>query len=349
MVMHATCPSEGVKERRYPKGQQGYVLVATLALLAVLGIVAGRLHATVERFQEQTGAWQGWGDGQARLLAARDETLMYMLTHSISDWGFGLGPQALRVDGRPYRLPSGVLVSVQDERGLLGLNAYQPDLMRRFLAQRGVEAAAVDRLLDTLDDFTDLDEFRRLNGAEKEAYVAAGLPEPRNDWLVSPYELGRVLRWRDLRWLNPRPSDFFAAHREPWLNVNTASRDVLMSLTTSPESAQRLVERRERQPFVNSAELATVTGIVLPEDEIFWFFPGLFYRLRVWLADGFPVLESHIMLTPGGKSSPWRILEVRQISRQKLLNDQDEISPFPAPEVVPALPGADRSDGAGVS
>lgn len=311
------------------RAQGGYVLVATLALLAVLAVIAGRLHESVAHFQTQTGNWQAWGEAQVELASARDEVLYFMLRHQLSEWGFGVGPQALRVDGRVYRLPSGVRVSVQDERGLIGLNTFDPEQMRQFLRGRGVDAAEFDRLIDTLDDYTDLDDFRRASGAEKEMYAAAGLPEPRNDFLVSPFELGRVLRWRDLGWMQPRPSDFFSAHREPWINVNTAPPEVLRAFTFSDVSVKRAMERRELQPFANAGELAMVSGIVLAEDEVFNFYPGLFYRVRLWMPEQLPALESHIMLTPGWRGAPYRVLEARYVSRDKLSQENDEIPLFP--------------------
>lgn len=313
--------------------QSGYVLVTVLAFLALAMLLAGHLDTVASRYREQVADWQQWSVTQAQLASARDELLLVMLTRQLSAWGFGLGPQALRVDGRSYRLPSGILASVQDERGLISLNTPNPAILRNLLVRQGVPSTETEALLDTLADFTDLDSFHRINGAEASAYQSARLPPPANDWLASPFELRRILRWRDYPRLYTRASDWFTVGRDAWINVNSAPREVLSALPGATEPAVKLLlQRRELAPFESASDLAAVAGIAIPQYEPFWFYPGMLYHVRLWSPAGFSALELHIMLTPSGRSEPVRILEARSVTRPK----QDDGKPvFPLPSLPP--------------
>lgn len=299
--------------------QGGYVLVIVLAAVALLAVLASRLDARVGQFRESQGAWWRWAEARASLLAARDEVLLAMLTRPLTPMGFGAAPAVLRVDGRAYRLASGVLASVQDLRGLISVATPDPGVLRNYLVQHEVPDAAVEPLLDKLADYADNDTLRRLNGAEKDDYAALGLPPPRDDWPVSPYELRRIAGWGELPALWRRAGDAFTASRENEVNPNTAPREVLLALPGAlPQGVDALMARREAVHFDSVAAVAAISGIRLaPAHESF--FPGRFYRIRVWLEhDGPGALEYTVMLAPGAPRLPWQTLEVRVVDRPSL-------------------------------
>lgn len=323
------CP-EGRLPAAFPRGQRGYVLITTLAAMVLLILVAARLDALVERYRGETRDWGLWAQAQAQLAAARDEALFAMATRQLSPWGFGAGPGAIRADGRVYRAQSGALVSVQDERGLICLNLPNMNMLRNALLARGVPDREVEPLLDTLADYTDTDSMHRLNGAEAEEYAAAGLPPPRNDWLLSPHEIRQVLRWRDYPKVWSRAGDVFSAARGEPFNANHAPREVLEALPgATAEGVAALLARRELQPFGTVGELRAVTGISLNDEDVL-LHPGVLYRLRVWLEVGLPGIEYHIILTPGGQRAPWVILETRQIAQPTRDNANPAIPPLPS-------------------
>lgn len=316
--------------------ERGYVLITTLATIVLLSVVAASLDMLVERYYGETRDWGEWAEAQAIMASARDELLFAMSTRQISPWGFGEGPGALRADGRTYRAQSGALVSVQDERGLISLNRPNLTLVRNYLLGHGVPDKEIEPLLDCLADYTDTDSYHRLNGGEAKQYKAAGLPLPRNDWLVSPHEIRQILRWRDYPSVWSRAGDVFSASRGAPFNPNTAPREVLEALPgATPESVATLMSRRELKPFTSVDELKSITGIRLSEEDVL-LHPGVLYRLRVWLATGLPALEYHIILTPGGLKSPWEILEIRQIARPTNL-DVNHIIPLlnSSPAILP--------------
>lgn len=305
--------------------QRGYVLVTVLVAMVLLALVAARLDDRVGAFRDTAGRWARWQQAQVDLAAARDELLFMITTRPLTPLGFA-GAPLLRVDGRSYRLASGVRVSVQDVRGLISIVSYDAGVLSRFLVAHGVPERDAAGLIDKLADYNDLDDLHRLNGAERDDYAAAGLPPPRNDWPISPYELSLVLGWRDHPALWQRASDFFTAVRDPWLNPNTAPADVLAALPgATPEAVKRLLQLREQGFHVASAAaLLGVAGIRLPDDPVA-FYPGVFYRLRLWRPEDARAVEYTVMLTPDSPTLPWLILETRQVRRP--VRDDDPAEP----------------------
>lgn len=334
---------------RRPRRQGGFALLLVLGLLLVLAAVAARLDAQVDGFRQHIAAWQQLGEADLALHSVRDEVLYALGTRQLDVDGFGQGPHKIRADGQVYRLPSGVLVSLQDARGLIDVAIIDPPLLHNFLLQQGVPDAAIPPLIDALADYGDLDDLRRINGAEAPDYAAAGLPPPRNDWPLSPYELRLVAGWAQYPQLWQRAGDFFAARRSADINPNTAPPEVLAALRgATPAGVQALLERRRLLPITSAAEVAAVSGILLGADhEVFY--AGLFYRLRLWLPPGQGQgrgLEYNLMLTPSAPRLPWQILESRVIDPPSLPPGQqiDALPPFPVAPATPFTPPDDLAD-----
>lgn len=324
------------RSRRRP--QQGYVLITVLVTIVLLALVAARLDQRVSNFREASSQWGRWAQAQADLAAGRDELLFILSTRPLTPLGFA-GTPLLRVDDRPYRLPSGVWVSVQDMRGLISITSYDPGVMTRFLAAQGVPEREVAPLIDKLGDYSDPDNLHRLNGAEADAYAAAGLRPPRNDWPISPFELSLILGWRDYPQLWERASDHFTAVRDAWLNPNTAPAAVLAALPgATPEAVRALLALRESGVHVNSAAaLLGLTGIRLADDPVA-FNPGVFYRLRLWRPEDARAVEYTAMLAPDARVFPWLILETRQVRRPT--HDDDKPDPPILSVTTPAAAAA---------
>lgn len=300
---------------RLAGAQPGYVLLTVLAALVVLSLVALRLDDRVQAWRAARAEWSGW-QAERQTLASASQTLMAcLLLRPLGPRGFGPEPGVLRVDGRAYRLPSGVAFSVQDVRGLISVAEPLPELLKPYLAAASLPAREVDALIDTLADFTDADDLRRLNGAEASAYAEAGLPAPRNDWLNSPYELRNVLGWNAHPMLWERASDWASAVRQPWVNPNTAPVAVLRALPgATPAGVAALLATREMRHITGAADLFAVSGITL-EDDLPQFNPGVIYRLRLWQPGGVRMLEYTVMLTLTAPALPWATLEMRTLPR----------------------------------
>lgn len=293
-------------------GQKGFVLVLTLAVLAIVTIAAGHFAERVMRVMEQAQRAQKNTQALLGIADTRAEILFRLGTTRMSLYGLGQGPDdSIALDNRPYRGVGESLVRLQDNRGLLNLNIVGDDRLYRLLGILDVPADQRGRLIDTLRDYVDDDSLKRLNGAEAPEYEAAGLPPPRNERLTTPFEPQRIIGWRGLRqlWDDDRLPSLTTISYSVALNPNTAPWEVLATLPgVTNEIAQNIIVKRQLMPITSESQIAQLSGIspqqllmqiiVLPSDAV-----------RVTQsAPGVPwALQYNVSLTPNGDLGPWRI------------------------------------------
>lgn len=164
--------------------QRGIALVVVLWVSLLLAAMAGAFV-----LDTRTDVKIGWNmveTAKARALA---------------DGGIDLALDALtrpetgfRPDGgvRAVAVPGGELrVAAAAEIGKIDLNRAPAELLQAILAGVGVAPEEAARLVDTIEDWRDTDDLRRLNGAEDADYAAAGLGYGAKD---APFEQVDELR-----------------------------------------------------------------------------------------------------------------------------------------------------------
>lgn len=193
--------------------QKGFVLVATVWLLAILSMAAAVFAAWVnigvENAQKQHDYTQGSID-----IASTRATLFYLLatqgmtsagltmptqgvsngpkkaTMSLDDFLAGAPPSdmgqmstgiigsELRLDGSVYEGSGSAYFSIYDESGFISLNSPQKEWLTRFLMLMCCSLEKSKELIDKLQDYTDADDFHRLNGAESYHYAQKKIRAP---------------------------------------------------------------------------------------------------------------------------------------------------------------------------
>jgi type II secretory pathway component PulK len=291
--------------------QQGFVLVLTLWILAIITVGAAYFAERVARSVALARQSQLATQALLDFSSTRAEILFRLGTTRFSIYGLGPTPQdAIALDNRPYHGTGDDLVRLQDSRGLININFIQPEMLRLLLGQMGVAAENRDALLDSLNDYTDTDDLRRLNGAESAEYRARGWPLPPNDWLVTPGQLQSIIGWREqaILWKDQRLLDIVTTARVIGFNPNTAPREVLAVLPSStPEIADALIKMRALQPLANLFQLGSLAGQIGLDSESQIFFPSDNIRLTQE-SDKVPwSLRYQISLTPFADYAPWRI------------------------------------------
>jgi len=255
-----------VRARR-PAGarQGGYLLPIVLFASAAILIFVAAAYAAVMRQIDDVRQLGATGDFAIAKVSARAEVVYRLLTEPATVFGIGLAPDtAIRVDNRPYLLPSKTMVvRLQDAAGLIDVNRVELDVWRRLAEQVGVPVDQRDLLADRILDFLDEDDFRRLNGAERGEYAAARLDPPPNRAVESPRSLVAVLGWDTL--LPGTMSDRFlgalTAGATGRVNPNAASPTVLYAmLGVPPIAAEDLVARRV-EGFIDMGHLARVSTL----------------------------------------------------------------------------------------
>jgi hypothetical protein len=318
--------------------QRGYVLVMVLGALALIAVVAARFAQRIDELRAQASTLQTHARQRLEMGNALAAALYMVSTRPIGPAGYGpiLDPE-LRSDDRVYRLASGGEIQLQDDRGLLPLNAAERPQLARVLQAFGVPMQDSDSWIDILQDYLDTDSLKRLNGAEAPEYAALGLPPPRNDWLISVRELNRMPQWSE------RPSVVVAVERvsstgrQQVLNPNTAPIELLAALlpSASPEQLELFDTLRRRMPFVSGAAAQRATGLPLDRDD-FIFHAGPRLRLTVSAAGSPRALQYNVTLVPGGVQAPWLISEVHPAQRTERRDTPDRATPFPL--AVPEAP-----------
>lgn len=311
------------------RSQRGYVLVATLIALALLALLAGRLAARMDALRGQSQVLQGLAEGTLAAENARARLLHAMATEPITVLGFGTAvDRRLRVDGEPF-VRDGVEARLQDHRGLASLNAPDRLMLSRLMVAQGIAPGRVDTLLDTLDDYTDTDSLRRLNGAEAAEYEALGLPLPRNDWLSSAEEARQIVGWRDEAAALDRLLPLLSSRRDGEFNPNSAPRELLMTraVGASPAQIDAFISLRRIVPFMSAAEAFAVTGLLFPAGDLFH--PSDFYRLRLRPSGQSWALEYNILITPDGRARPWHIVDSRTVFDSVGTDDRGRRTPGP--------------------
>lgn len=292
--------------------QRGFVLAATLWVLAIFALVAGYFAAQV--IDALDLAYGAARQAQARLAmeGVRAEALFRLAVTPMSEYGLGTVPkQAVALDGRAYQAAPGILIEFQDARGLLSLNALDETQLRRLLGVLGVPADRRSRLIDTLLDYIDNNNLRRLNGAEDQDYRAAGLPPPADEKLRTPAELRRVMGWSDeaVLWQDGRLLDLVDCSPISGINPNTARPEILATLPgVTPAAAHKVIEQRARNLVGGPGELAQLVQtsatslgmrvINLPAESV---------RITQRAAEAGWQLRYNVTLTPFGDRAPWQV------------------------------------------
>ena len=226
------------------RSKRGYALPLVLAVVALLAIVFASAAAAMTALAHSARAASDEAAFQKQALSAEARTLFFLSTSRFAFDGVSLGPAPpagtpprpadVKLDGRPYSqgegAPPGLVLSLQDEAGLVNLDASRPDTLLRLFARLGLTAVEAETLRDRLLDAIDADDARRPRGAEAADYIARGLPPPRPGGFSGLPEANAVMDWPALisgarqraleRWATANPG-------EAAFNPYTASPEVL--------------------------------------------------------------------------------------------------------------------------
>lgn len=158
------------------RAERGIALVIVLWAVVLLGIMA---QAFVTEVRTDTRLTQNLVDDS--LAKALADGGVYAAIGRLSE------EQALLAAGlgtplRAWQAADGrVTIDVQDEDGKIDLNTASDNLLIALFESAGLDADAAKALTDKVADWKDTNKLARLNGAEDDAYGAAGLPYGAKD------------------------------------------------------------------------------------------------------------------------------------------------------------------------
>ena len=315
----------------------GFVLPLVLSILAILSVLINYLAERYDLKLEQVTHSQQAVATELKLFNAKNEMIYRLLTSPKSRDGIGMQGDKVLLDDSIYQNKSGVLVQLQDIRGLINLNKIDHDVLSRLLKIHGIDnISQQDQLYDVLEDYKDADHYKRVNGAEKSDYQQLGLRRPRNSPLLTPQELFELISWRDQAGLLRR-SQFEAdvsVLSSVGFNPNTASSHSLQALLAIDEStANKLLEIR-KSGIVFSADTFLILLGREPMSMGYGIthFPGDDVRLTLSSPENNWQERILLSLTPTADSKPWNELYRYRIQNQPLTSTASSSAFIPLPE-----------------
>jgi type II secretory pathway component PulK len=159
---------------------------------------------------------------------------------------FGGGERLeVRLRGEGARFNINVLLAEQDRLAL-----------KNLLALWEVPADEADRLIDALIDWTDEDDLRLFNGAERREYELAGIPDaPPNRPFRNVGEMAGVRGMDAVAARRPDWADAFTVFGDGKIDVNEASAEILQAAAgLTPEMAAQIVAWRVGPDGVEATE-----------------------------------------------------------------------------------------------
>jgi general secretion pathway protein K len=282
--------------------QKGIALVLVLWLLVLVTVASGAFALMARMDQLEANALLS--STQARMHAEAAINLMAVQLRDPDDF---TRPVA---DGRPYYQVidgSEVEVRVTDERGKLDLNSAQEDTLFTLFVNNGMNPSDAELLAAAVLDWRDPDELERVNGAELEAYLAAGLPVgPANRTFMMTAELLQVLGmpYELYRRIEPGITVYSKAAMP---DLSFAPVEALMAIPDiSQEEAEEFVAQR------NTLDQESLTGLALPGGQtVVARGRGLTYSIeaKATMPNGvWEKLEATIRLGGSPDGRPFRVL-----------------------------------------
>ena len=185
------------------------------------------------------------------------------------------GSEIVRIDGRQYDGELGeskYSFSIADESGKININALTDAngiILNSLIVNLGLPGETANTIVDSILDWKDADNLRRLNGAEDEYYQSLPVPyKAKNDKLDTLEELLLV------RGVTPEILfgsgnsrgliNFLTVYSKgPAINLNAAAKEVLMALPNMTSSmADRIVEFRETAELRGRQDVIAIVGDV---------------------------------------------------------------------------------------
>jgi len=180
------------------KNSQGIALIQVLIISIILTMLGIYINQTVRSQIGIVNLMKSSFALNLQLENAEAELLHTLLTQKryrkidsdnaiVQKWNFY---------GAPFLLNENTTVTIQDLSGLLSLNILNKALARNFFEQMGHSGHEVRAFLDSLEDWKDKDDLKRLNGAESDYYRYIKQPEPRNAYLQTLSEVENIQQGR---------------------------------------------------------------------------------------------------------------------------------------------------------
>jgi len=309
---------------------QGFVLVAVIWILAAASLLITFIASQLEEMQNHALKLEAKHLARFDRIAIESAVLYLGATRTRSYSGlrtvkevenqnkienlfskdiFRSQVSDIRLDSRTYLVRGGYELSLQDAGSLISLRSERLETLKNLLRAYSVEGPAAERMIATLLDYTDLNDYVHLNGAEGNDYSAANKLPPTNRFLTSPFQLYNVIGWR--HFLDEHP-DFFnevTIYVGDQRNYNfLTKRGLQIAPEIGLEESARLMNFRADSAFSDLRMVNEISGALVDGDLFsLSFVPSPYLRLRLLKPNSGEEYWIGITFSPESNLAPWEI------------------------------------------
>ncbi|WP_394200803.1 general secretion pathway protein GspK [Shewanella waksmanii] len=283
----------GMQVRVPIRKQTGIALLQVLLISAIISVLA--LYFTITARQQVSVAQAANDRVLAGLLirSAESKVLFELLTKEATDSHLYPLPEGYNFYATPIEIDQYTKVKIQDVAGLINTEFPDQTLLRRTIQNLGGTADIASTITDSLLDWQDSDDLKRLNGAEKGDYEIG----PRNAPITLKSEVRLIKGMDDELWRKLEP--LLSVPRASYFNPMMAPEPVLKAYLNS--DANDILDLRRKGSLTRS-EFSQLTGvydqegIILSKSDLF--------RLNIQVNYGQAKLEKEmtVQLDPYAKA-----------------------------------------------
>ncbi len=253
-----------MRAREAVGGEGGFALLAVILVLALLSVVVTEFAFSMRLEASMVRAYRegilGRNLAEAGVQQAIREILTDANVHGLDEDGqvafyvLPPGGTALqRVPSLPRaQVPLGAgafSYRITDEEGRLNVNGGQPERMQRLLSAVGVDKIERDTIVDSIEDWRDGNDTKRVNGAESDDYLKLAVPyRARNSNFQDTAELLQVKGVTPETYYGqgdkPGLVDLTTARGRGTVNINTAAGPVLSAMGFSDAEISDVTQAR---------------------------------------------------------------------------------------------------------
>jgi general secretion pathway protein K len=210
--------------------------------------------------------------------------------------------------GKPFLLNDNTTIMIQDLSGLLNLNVLDNTIATKFFELQGFSGHEVRTFLDSLADWKDKDDLKRLNGAESDYYRNIKKSGPRNAYLQTVSEVENIKNGTLIT--NQKWHQFFTTEIIPNFNPLNAPNTILKAFLNNSSTYEEVIQQRDSG---NLTKLSFYQTTSIDEGEFISFSTGRLLKvtLRVKGQNNKLSKEFIVDLRP---SSPERPIIISQLT-----------------------------------
>ena len=263
--------------------QTGIALVQVLIISLILSSLAIFISQAVKSQVNTVRQMQQAFELRLKLESVEAQLLQTLLTEQpyvnvnsfnplVTKWNFY---------GKKFAIDDNTNVAIQDLSSLINLNIIDRRLMLSMLFKLGVDESESYIFLDSLLDWVDADDFKRINGAESQYYKSQNVPGPRNGYIQSMAEVNFVKGAHilsDEQW-----SKYFSTELVSGFNPLNAPTQILSAFIKADNIVNQVIELRENNQL-NMLKFYQLTGI--EDDEFITFATGSRFLVKITVERG---------------------------------------------------------------